>query len=120
MSAAELIESFAEDVLVRRFAPGSYVQGKWVEGPFQDFPARMSIQPLIGKDLLNLPEAQRGKRIMMGYAALELKTVHELSGQSADQVFYDGVWFQVQRVELWKDGSGELDHWKLLLAEVNP
>ena len=119
MSAVDLIASFAEPVTVRQYESGQYVEGKWVEGAFIEFEERMSVQPLTGKDLLNLPEAQRTKRTMTGYAAFQLRTLNEALGRSADLVFYDSVWFQVQRVELWKDGAGDLDHWRVILAEAN-
>lgn len=120
MSAADLIASFALPVTIRTFAPGQYVDGLWINGLPTDFEDRMSVQPLVGKDLLNLPEAQRSKRLMKGYIATLLKTVSEVDGSRADQVFYDDVWFEVQTVELWKDGKDSLDHWKVILAEVNP
>ncbi len=120
MSSADLIASFALPVTVRRFTiAGTWVEGVWVPGAFEDFEDRMSVQPLVGKDLLNLPEAQRTKRLMKGYIATELRTVSEADKIDADQVFYDGVWFEVQTVELWKDGKESLDHWKVTLAEAN-
>lgn len=119
MSAADLIASFALPVTIKRFSPGSYVEGKWVDGGEEQFEDRMSIQPLVGKDLLNLPEAQRTKRLMKGYIATELRTSSETGQYRADQVLYDGVWFEVQTVELWKDGIESLDHWKVILAEAN-
>ena len=120
MSAANLIKSFGDSVTVRRYEPGAYVEAKWVDGAFAEFETIMSIQPLNGKDLLNLPEAQRAKNLMKGYASVELKTVDEAAGRRADQVLYQGQWFAVQRVETWRDGNNNLDHWKVTLAEVNP
>jgi hypothetical protein len=119
MSAADLIASFALPVTIKRFNPGDYVNGKWVDGGSEEFEDRMSVQPMVGKDLLNLPEAQRSKRLMVGYIATQLRTVSEADKYKADQVFYDGVWFEVQTVELWKDGIESLDHWKVILAETN-
>lgn len=123
MNAAALIATFALPVTVRTFAPGEWVDGLWVEGLAADTVEEMSVQPLVGKDLLNLPEAQRTKRLMKGYIAKELRTVSETGQYKADRVFYDNVWFEVQTVELWKDAQkpdSSLDHWKVVLAEVNP
>ena len=123
MNAAALIATFALPVTVRTFEPGEWVDGIWVEASFNDTVEEMSVQPLVGKDLLNLPEAQRTKRLMKGYIAKELRTVSEPGQYKADRVFYDDVWFEVQTVELWKDAQkpdSSLDHWKVVLAEVNP
>ncbi len=109
-------------VMIRTFPDSMLVEGEWTQpGPPVDIEARMTIQPLVGKELMNRPEGQRTKRLMKGYSDFELKTAIDKGDirRKAQQVFYDGVWFEVQTSELWKDGIQSLDHWKVILAEMN-
>lgn len=112
----DLIDSYAEDVTLTRYAAGSWVSGNYVEGAGTDSTIRMSVQPLSGKDLLNLPEAQRTRRWMKGYTATAMMVCSESSKQRADRVAYDDTVFEVQTVERWR---GDLNHFKVLMAEVN-
>lgn len=120
MSAKDLIESFGDTVSVYPQAQGDFEdsEGEWVKpDPLPPFETIMSIQPMSGRDLMNLPEGQRTKNFMVGYASVELKTVGPK--RNADRVLYRGRMYEVQRVEEWRDGEGDLDHWRVTLAEAN-
>lgn len=116
-AASDLIASFSENVtLVRYDSDGAFVDGTYVPGDTTESTIEMSVQPLSGKDLLNLPEGQRNRRLMKGYTAEELIVGEEATGQKADRIEYNDTTFEVQTVERWR---GDLDFFKVLMAEVN-
>lgn len=95
---------------------GGYVDGVYQEGATSVFDAVMSIQPLSGKELLQLPEGERTRRHVKGYTATELKTADQAESRKADRVAYGDVEYEVQNIETW--GAG-LSHFKVIMAEVN-
>lgn len=122
MSASTLINSFAFDVTLTRFASGSYSNGIFVTGATTTSTIKMSIQPINGKELLNRPEAQRTKRIMKGYTDTQLYTAELSPSKQADRITdTDGSIYEVQKVENWTSFASDIaPHWKVELAEVNP
>lgn len=122
MSASDLISRFGKSVTVTRYAAGSYVNGTYVAGATSTFSVDVSVQPIQGRELLNLPEAQRTRRWMKGYCGTELLTADQSDSEKADVVTVDGIDFEVQESQIWEGGGGntDLDHWKIKIAEVNP
>lgn len=116
--STDLIAEYGKLQTVTRYAAGAYVNGLYVPGATSTLEVMMSIQPLKGRELLNLPEAQRTRRHMKCYAAAELLTADQSDGKKADRVTYRGRVFEVQDAEPWLDT--DFDHWKCILAEVNP
>ena len=110
-----LISNFGETVSVSRPGAGTMTDGRWVAGVPSTFDAVMSIQPLNGDDIEELPEGQRTRNIIKGYTATELQTTNEGSGIKADVVTYNSKTFEVQTVERWR---GDLNHWKVLMTEL--
>lgn len=121
MSASDLVNRFGFDVTVTRYAASTYVNGRIQAGAASTFTAKMSIQPLNGRELLNLPEAQRAKQMAKAYTDVELRTVNEVAKTKADRISDGTRVFEVQAVEAWQSsGNSIAPHWKVLLAEVNP
>jgi len=96
---------------------GGYVDGEYEEGSTSTFDIEMSVQPLQGRELQLLPEGERTRRYVKGYTVTRLYTAIEATSKKADRVGYDSTNFEVQSVERWVDG--ELEHYKVLMAEVN-
>jgi hypothetical protein len=107
----------AESVTVKRYDSGSYVNGLYVAGDTDDITAVVSLQPMPGKELLNLPEAQRTRRWLKGYSDTELLTASQSDSKKADLFEYDGTTFEVMRSDKWVGGS--LSHWRILAAELD-
>ena len=122
MNAFDLIASFGQAVTVTRQATaGDWVDGVYVPGPVITFDVVMSVQPISGKELVNLSEAQRTKRWVKGYCADELFTAEQSVAKKADLVAADGAIYEVQKVEAWKGYKSQIDpFWKVVMAEVNP
>lgn len=121
MSALHLIAAFGVTVTVTRTAPGAYANGEYVPGATSTFTTTMSVQPINGRELLNLPEAQRTRQWVKGYSPVELITANQTSSIKADLVSYNGRSYEVQKVEYWQSTSSDIaPHWKVEMAEVNP
>jgi len=122
MSASALIARFGRTFTVTRFAAGTNSRGYYVPATAipATFDVEMSIQPMTGKELLNLPEGQRTRAHRKGYCATELFTANKDAGIRADLVNVDGRMFEVQNVEFWESDINIIDpYWKVVLAEVN-
>ena len=121
MSASSLIAVYGKTVSVTRVWSGGYVNGSYVAGAPTVLTPVMSIQPMGGKELLNLPEAQRTRRFVRGYTAIELFTAEQAPSKKADVVISDGVTYEVQKVEHWQSEGNTIEpFWKVIMAEVNP
>lgn len=121
MSASDLISDFGQTVTITRYAAGTNVNGEYVAGAASTFDVVMSIQPLNGRDLLQLPEGQRTRNFLKGYCATELLTVNIPAGLKADLVTVAGKNYEVQGVEHWQFQESDIEpYWKVMLAEVNP
>lgn len=121
MSAVNLIEKYGDDVVVTRYsAGGDYVDGTFIAGSTSEIETVMSIQPLNGRELINLPEAQRTRQMMKGYASIELFTATQSTSKKADLITYQSKTYEVQSVEAWRSTASTIaPYWKVLLAEVN-
>ena len=121
MSAVNLINKYGDTVTVTRYADGGeWIDGLFVAGPSSEIETIMSIQPLNGRELMNLPEAQRTRQMMKGYASIELFTSGQSAGKKADLITYQSKTYEVQSVEAWRSAASTIaPYWKVLLAEVN-
>lgn len=96
---------------------GGYVDGVWQEPAFTDEEIEISIQPLNGHEILKLPDGDRTREWMKGYTAAEMHISDESSGAHGDYVLYNGRTFEVMKSERWM--VTDLNHYKILMAEVN-
>jgi hypothetical protein len=83
-----------EAITVRRTAPGTYVAGRYVPGSAQNVTVTANIQPLNGKELLQLAEGDRQRQALKVYTAFALENGDEVARA-------DGNRFEVQAVEDW-------------------
>jgi hypothetical protein len=84
----------------RRYASGSYADGRWVRGAATDTTFLGSVQVLRGRDRQVLPEGQRsldGRKVYCDRGTLRTEDQH--AGLSADEVLVDGVRFTVVHLE---------------------
>lgn len=120
MSASDLIASFGEEVTVTRYGTGSYVNHVYVAGALTTITPIMSIQPMNGKELMQLSEGQRTRRWVKGWCSVELFTATESTSKKADIVTWRGVNYEVQRVQEYRStGNTIAPHWRVEMVEVN-
>ncbi|MEW5804288.1 MAG: hypothetical protein AB1847_19505, partial [bacterium] len=63
----------SEKILVTRKIPGSYVNGHFVEGKDRYYTVKADIQPLSGKEILQLAEADRIRESLKIFTTFELE-----------------------------------------------
>jgi hypothetical protein len=121
MTAASLIGGFGFLVNLHRYEDaGTYVNGDYVAVAPTISQVIMSIQPISGRELLNVPEAQRTRQFMTAYSPVKLYTVQTSVSKKADLIEWDGAFFEVQAVEYWaSSGNSIAPHWRCRIAEVN-
>jgi len=112
---SDLIEEFSETVTFTRFEGGSYSGLDYVAGTTSTFDVEISLQPLSGKELLQLPEGQRTKQTIKGYTETQLLTARESESKKADEFDYEGVTFEVHVVLPYK--GDVLNHYKIIAVE---
>ena len=93
-----------------RSAPGSYVNGKWVEGTTSVVTIKANVQPVIkSTDLSMLPEGDRAKAALEIYSPDEIRMLKEgTNGYIADRFTWNGEEYEVMKAVRWQ--MGHLDH----------
>lgn len=99
----------------RRFAPGTRVTGKWVEGAATDTAIQASIQPARGDDLLPLPEGRRTHMVRKVYSATEISAGRD--GVSPDRIIDGADEYEVIMAAPYPGMLG-LGHYKALVEKV--
>lgn len=115
VAAQSLISGFSEPITITRKAPGSFVNGIFVDGAVSSISATASVQPLNGREQVTLSELQRAKETLKMYTTTEVLVSNEAAGQRADLVSLRGRVYEVQRVEPWEY---DLSFFKAILMRV--
>jgi hypothetical protein len=98
-----------EPITVMRTSQGEYVAGRYVPGDSQTFEAFGNIQPLNGKELLQLPEGDRDRQAVKIYTAFALENNDTVTRA-------DGINYEVQAVEDWT--AFHQPHYKARLMRI--
>lgn len=106
--ARSQIISHDEVVTVYREGPVTYVDGKPVKHGANEFQIRANVQPIQGRDLLLVPEADRFKENYFVWTET-LMLVN-------DRVVREMVNFQVQEVQTW----GSFYQLRMMRTDVGP
>ena len=107
-------------VLVTRPSPGSYVGGKWVDGPSPaQFTATMSIQPFSLREMLILPESERSRMYVKVYSDTPVRPLDEATATKGDRFPYDNRTMEVQKNGTWDIPKVTLQpHFKAIAAAI--
>jgi hypothetical protein len=101
---------------VTRTAEGSRPNGRYTPGSASTFPIIASVQPVSGRELMILPEAQHVEEVRVVYTATEIKTREP--GYEPDKVTIDGAAWTVIRAERWTYGAET--YWRALVSRRAP
>jgi hypothetical protein len=105
MSLRGVIARFASgQYTVTRHAAESYVDGLLVAGSTSTFSITASVQPVTGRELQTLPEAQHGREVRVVFTTAELRT--RQAGNAPDTIEIDGETWAVERQEGWNAFGG--------------
>lgn len=99
-------------ITVKRYGEGSWVDGYFVNSVETTLNIEANVQPLKGRELLTLPEADRTKESIKVYCVETLNTVEEVGQKKADIIIWEGKRFQAIKPMTYK--MGVLDHTKTI------
>jgi hypothetical protein len=111
-----MISSFRKALTVTRYAAGSYVDGRWVEGVGSTFTIKASVQPLSDREMQLLPEARRNTETYNLFTDTQLRTAEQTQGKNADRVSIYGEMFEVLSVGHWQNDV--LNHFKIVVSKL--
>lgn len=110
------MSSFRKVIPVTRTAPGSYVDGTWVEGDPGTLLIKMSVQPLRLDEMDALPEGRRSSRAVKIYSDAELYPAEQAASQNADIITWLGKTWEIVGCDPYQ--MGVIPHYKSLAVEV--
>lgn len=101
-----------EEITITRVLNGTTLKGQWEAGDKDIFPnVLVNIQPLTGKELLQLPESDREKAIAKIYSKTEIKLSDKITRT------LDGLNYELLEVRDWTKFS--LPHFRGIMALEN-
>lgn len=112
-------EVFRMPVSMQRKAPGSYVNGVWVEGALTTIPITASIQPTTGEELLSLPEGRRDRKTYALFTSTKLNVARP--GINPDLVTIFGEVYEVIKVDIWQNRPAVfaiINHYKVIVSAL--
>jgi hypothetical protein len=93
-------------VQIRRQPRGRFIHGHYEPGPESEFEINASVQPLGGRELMQLPEGDRKRQPKMVFTKSRL--------QPNDIMLYECNRYEIQKVEDWtKFCTGHYRAWAL-------
>ena len=105
-----------EPVAWRRFAASTVATtGRSTKGAITTAALYGSVQPMDGDDLQVLPEGERTRRGRKVYTTTELRTTNVSAQTMNDQLYIDGVWWEVMHVQ---NQRSVIAHYKVLVLAV--
>lgn len=115
-------EIFMIPLNIYRKSPGSFVQGRWVEGIETLIPITASIQPTTGEEMLSLPEGRRNRKTYSLFTSTPIEVINGLNNSSnPDQIDIFGERYEVVRVEVWQNNPpvfGVVNHYKFYASAL--
>lgn len=125
MSAGSMISKLnGRSVTLKRPGAGNTfdASGMAVKAATTDSTITMSIQPISGDELINGVAGQKERNSQKGYTTTEVKASSEEDKTPADIIVdQDSTEYEVQAVEKWVQGTGNMNtFYKVLLIEIDP
>ena len=125
MSDVSLIDDFGVVYVIHRYQAQSLLKGK-VQQPLEildtsvsppvPFQALMSVQPMNGFQVMNLPEGWRNKEPVTVFSASYLQVADETLGTLGDRFNWNGYLYEFMKRSNW--GGTDLPHYKYTAVKV--
>ena len=100
---SEAVEDCGCPRVIERARPSAMRKGRVAAPLVERFEVVMSVQPMTDRELQMLPEGMRSRERVKGYACAELKTVDTSDCSVPDRFFWNGAYYQVEKVGAWKE-----------------
>lgn len=115
-----LIDKFGENYTVTRFAAGTRVKGRWIDGAVAStFSIVASIQPLKAFEAIAQPEGFRSREMIRIYTKTALQPTLEDQQVRGDQIVYLSRTYEIMKIEQWEWGfKGDMPHYKVIGALI--
>lgn len=84
-------------ITAKRFADGTLDHGHYTDGDATDFTFTAGVQQPTDDDLQLLEEGKRTARSIVIFTEYELRLATQMA--NADRVYWDGDWFEVNRLK---------------------
>jgi hypothetical protein len=111
---ADVVDTFSDNYTVTRSGLISYDQnGDPVTGSTGTLTIRACVQPIMGRDLMRMPEGWRTQELLAIFTTTELFT--KASANEPDTISVNGVNYQIQQVERWADLG---NYWRAVAMKV--
>jgi len=111
--ANALIEEFQEAISVARVAPGSYVNGTWVDGSTSTLSLQAVVMPLDGTEILAMDLGEHATSVIKVYCETALQTANEVTHDRPDIITWQGDQYQVHSVA-YRAQAPVLEHYDVL------
>lgn len=106
MTAALAIDFYAKSYTLRRPAPGSYIDGRWVEGGAPvDSTIRAAVFAPSLNDTIRMPEGDRTRVVWAIWTRVQLHASSEDNQTRGDLVQVGGQWFRVFKIADRSEGG---------------
>jgi hypothetical protein len=116
-------EIFRSPISILRLTPGSYVDGKWVEGTSSTIAATASLQPVSGQEIMFLPESRRER---IDYKMYTSTPINDLTTANPDQIQFSVggslQTFEVFQIFTWQNNDlfYNVNHYKYFCMRLLP
>ena len=109
---------FNQTVTGLRYAPGTFVKGRWINGASTPIEFQASVQPYNmtphGRELDPLPEGRKELEMYSLYTTFALQIAIQDSSIQSDEVTLFGKSFEVIKVENWQNKV--IPHYKAVVS----
>ena len=105
----DVIDEFASDLVITRYTEGAITSGRVAAPTTSTFAARVAIQPMTERELMQLPEGWREQGAVKGYSPVALQT------RPPDRFSHGGATWQVMQADVWNHLAG---YWRIIATRV--
>jgi hypothetical protein len=105
-----------ETLQCRRVEPGSYIDGEYHEGQCTTIEIMASVQPVVGDELVMLPEGRRDRQTYKLYTKTELYGVSLQQSRNPDTVIIADEEYEVFEVQSWRNNI--INHYKVIVQRI--
>lgn len=106
--------SFRFPQTIKRSAPGTYVNGVFVNGATTEISIQASIQPVTGEDMKTLPEGRRLSDYVKVYTDTLIQNVAD--GQQPDRILWRGHEYEALSMDVRQ--MAVINHYKVIFSRV--